>query len=407
MKNKYTWKDKVKAIGPGAVVTGSFVGPGTITTCTKAGASFGFALLWAVLFSIIATIIIQEMSARLGIITQKGLGEAIINTFKSKIGRILSAIFVGGSVVLGCAAYNAGDLTGAALGLSTMIGFQITSITPFMGLFVLSLLWIGSFETIKKIFMLLVIIMAIIFILTMIIVNPNYSLILQGSFIPTIPNESILTIIAIIGTTIVPYNFFIHSATAKRTWNNADELELSKWDIYFSITVGGLITAAVVITASVVMFGMDVKNAADMAIQLKPLLGDYAEIVLGIGIFAAGLACSISSPMGAAYVISSFLGWGYNHNDIRFKITCSIILLIGITISSTGFNPISLILSAQILNGIILPVIVIYLVYITSQYNVLGEYKNNTIKTILGIVIAIISIFLGGSSLISAVGKII
>lgn len=406
MQNKYTWKDKIKAIGPGAVVTGSFVGPGTITTCTKAGASFGFALLWAVVFSIIATIILQEMSARLGIITQKGLGEAILNTFKSKVGKILSGILVGGSVVLGCAAYNAGDLTGAALGLSTIIGIKISSLTPFIGIFVLCLLWIGSFETIKKIFMLLVIIMAIIFILTMTVVNPDYSLILKGSIIPTIPNDSILTIIAIIGTTIVPYNFFIHSATAKRTWKNADELELSKWDIYFSITVGGLITAAVVITASVVMFGMDVKNAADMAIQLKPLLGDYAEIILGIGILAAGLACSISSPMGAAYVISSFLGWDYKHSDIRFKITCSVILLIGIIISSTGFNPISLILSAQILNGIILPVIVVYLVYITSQYNILGNYKNNLIKVILGIFIAIISIFLGGSSLISAIGKI-
>lgn len=406
MQTTYTWKDKLKAIGPGAVVTGSFVGPGTITTCTKAGAGFGFALLWAVLFSIIATIILQEMSARLGIITQKGLGEAIINTFKSKAGRMFSCIFVGGSVVLGCAAYNAGDLTGAALGLSTISGIELTTLTPFMGVFVLCLLWLGSFETIKKIFMLLVIIMAIIFILTMIIVKPDFSSVMSGMFIPKIPNDSILTIIAIIGTTIVPYNFFIHSATAKRTWKNASELELSKWDIYFSITTGGIITAAVVITAGVAMLGMDVKNAADMAIQLKPLLGDYSELVLGVGIFAAGLACSISSPMGAAYVISSFLGWDYKHSDIRFKLVCTVILLIGISVSATGFNPISLILSAQILNGIILPVIVVYLVYLTSKFSVLGEHKNNTFKIILGIIIALISVFLGGSSLISALGKI-
>ncbi|ULO04119.1 Nramp family divalent metal transporter [Campylobacter sp. RM12651] len=407
MQNKYTWKDKIKAIGPGAVVTGSFVGPGTITTCTKAGAGFGFALLWAVLFSIIATIILQEMSARLGIITQKGLGEAILNTFKSKIGKILSGILVGGSVVLGCAAYNAGDLTGAALGLSTITGINITSLTPYMGLFVFVLLWMGSFNIIKKIFMLLVIIMALIFILTMFVVKPDFSLVFQGLLLPTFPDGSLFTIIAIIGTTIVPYNFFIHSATAKRTWKDASELELSKWDIYFSITTGGIITAAVVITAGVAMIGMEVKNASDMAIQLRPLLGNYAEIVLGVGIFAAGLACSISSPMGAAYVMSAFLGWDYKHNDIRFKLTCSAILLIGVIVSSTGFNPITLIFTAQILNGIILPVIVVYLVYITSSSKVLKNHKNSNIKIFLGIIIALISVILGGSSLISAIGNVI
>lgn len=407
MKTKYTWKDKLRAIGPGAVVTGSFVGPGTITTCTKAGAGFGFALLWAVLFAIVATILLQEMSARLGIITQKGLGEAILNMFKTKFAKILGGIFVGGSVILGCAAYNAGDLTGAALGMATITGFELKTLTPIMGIFVLCLLWIGSFELIKKIFMGLVIIMAVIFILTAIITKPDLVGIFNGTFIPSIPDESLLTTIAIIGTTIVPYNFFIHAATAKRTWKDADELELSKWDIYFSITVGGIITAAVVITAATVMYGMQVNNAADMAIQLRPLLGDYAEIVLGIGILAAGLACSISSPLGAAYVMSSFMGWDYRHSDIKFKIVCTIILIIGISITATGINPISLILSAQVLNGIILPIIVVCLVYITSTSKVLGEYKNSNVKAILGAIVALISIVLGGSSLVSAIEKVL
>lgn len=108
--SKYTWKDKIKAIGPGAVITASFIGPGTVASCTRAGADFGYTLLWTVLFSTIATIVLQEMSARLGIVTRNGLGEAIANTFENSKLKKISIWLVGISIVSGCAAYIAGDL---------------------------------------------------------------------------------------------------------------------------------------------------------------------------------------------------------------------------------------------------------------------------------------------------------
>lgn len=399
---KYTWKDKVKAIGPGAVITASFIGPGTITVCTKAGAGFGYALLWTVIFATISTIVLQEMAARLGIITQEGLGEAVVKTFDNPILKKLSMVLVGFSIVSGCVAYIAGDLAGTALGLTTMIGGKSNVVAPLMGLIILALVYKGSFKVLEKLLTVLVGLMAVIFVTTMIVAKPDLSNIFSG-FMPTIPHKSLFTVIAIIGTTIVPYNFFIHAASAKNTWKNADELELSKWDIYFSISMGGLITAAIIITSATLMRGMSIQSAADLSVQLEPLLGKYAKYFLSIGLFSAGLSSAIATPLGASYTLAGFLGWEYNNSDKRFKTTNVLIVLFGIIGSATGFNPITLILVSQALNGITLPIIVIYLVYATSRKNILGDYTNNTFQKAIGWTIAAISFVLGGTSLLSAI----
>lgn len=406
MGKKYSWVDKIKAIGPGAVITASFIGPGTVTACTKAGATFGYALLWTVVFATVATIVLQEMSARLGIVTQNGLGEAIASTFEIPFLKKLSIVLVGVSIVSGCAAYIAGDLAGTALGLTTIIGGKSNVVAPIMGIVVLILVFKGSFKLLEKLLTILVGLMAVIFITTMIVAKPDLGQILSGTFIPSIPQNSLLTVIAIIGTTIVPYNFFIHAASAKNTWKDPDELELSKWDIYFSISVGGLITAAILITSATLMRGVDVKTAADLSIQLEPLLGKYAKYFLSIGLFSAGLSSAIATPLGASYTLAGLLGWKYDNSDVRFKTTNIIIVLTGIIGSATGFNPISLILASQALNGITLPVIVIFLIIATSRTKILGEYVNNLFQKIIGWIIAGISLVLGGTSLISAIKTI-
>ena len=234
-KRKYTLAEKLKAIGPGAMVTASFIGPGTVTTATRAGAEFGYALLWTVIFSIIATIILQEMSARIGIITKGGLGEAILEEFKDRpFLQKFSAYFVGGSIAFGCAAYISGDLTGTSLGIATLINVPIRIIVPVIGIIVLTLILKGNIKLLEKILTVLVAIMAIVFVTTMFVSKPNWGEVFSGAA-PTIPAKSIILIISMIGTTIVPYNFFIHTGTAAENWDSPDQLILSKWDTIVSI----------------------------------------------------------------------------------------------------------------------------------------------------------------------------
>ncbi|WP_194841226.1 divalent metal cation transporter, partial [Sporosarcina cascadiensis] len=135
--NKKGLMAKIKAMGPGAIITASFIGPGTITTATRAGAGFGYALLWAVVFSIIATIVLQEMSARLGVITQKGLGEAIHDQFQKPLLKFASIWLVIISIGVGCAAYISGDLMGTSLGISTLTNIPANVVSPFIGIAIL------------------------------------------------------------------------------------------------------------------------------------------------------------------------------------------------------------------------------------------------------------------------------
>lgn len=405
-KTKYTFADKIKAIGPGAMITASFIGPGTVTTATRVGAQFGYALLWTVIFSVIATIILQEMSARLGIVTKSGLGEAIVREIEKPGLRKFSVILLGGSITLGCASYISGDISGTALGLSTILGTESKLLGPLIGVLVLILVVKGSPKFLEKFLSILVAIMCFVFVTTMIVSKPNLGEIGKG-IIPQIPENGLVYIISMIGTTVVPYNFFIHSVSARDNFKTTDELVLSKWDTTFSISIGGLITAAIVITSGTLMRGVEIKSAADMAIQLEPLLGHWSKLFMGIGLFAAGLSSAIASPLGASYTLAGLLGWKYDSSDKRFRNTNILIVIIGIVVSASGLNPLTVILVAQALNGIILPIVAFYVVYITSSKKQLGEFKNTSLQKTLGYLVVIITVILGFSSLKDAIKALI
>lgn len=401
IQHPYTFLDKLKAIGPGAMITASFIGPGTVTTCTRAGASFGYSLLWAVIFSVLATIILQEMSARLGIITHKGLSEAILEQIEHPFFKHFSIWLVGGSITLGCASYISGDLTGTALGISTITGIPTRVLGPIMGVVVFLLVYKGSFRLLERLLTFLVVVMAVVFVTTMFVAKPNLTELSKG-FLPHIDRENIIFVISLVGTTVVPYNFFIHAVSATKNWSKPEELVLSRWDTYVSITVGGIITAAILITSATLMRGIEVKNAADLSIQLEPLLGKWAKIFLSIGLFAAGFSSAIATPMGASYTLAGLLGWKYHNSDRRFKYTNLIIVTIGAVVSGLGLNPLTILLIAQALNGIILPIVTIYLVYITSSKKQMGIYSNTAVDRVLGIIVAAVTLFLGCNALVSA-----
>lgn len=404
---KYTLMDKLKAMGPGIIIVGSFLGPGTITTATRTGATFGYTLLWAIIFSIIATIILQEMSARLGIITQKSLSEHITDIFETRpFLKKLSILFVGGAITLGGIAYMSGDLIGTSLGISNLTGIQPNYIAPVIGVIILIILNVGTVKWLERILGVLVFTMVTVFVITAVVVKPDIAEVLTG-LVPRVPRGAALNVIALIGTTIVPYNLFIHCTNAKNNWNKPEELVLSKWDTYASIIAGGIITTAVLITAATVMKGMTVRTAADMAIQLEPTLGAFANIFMSVGLFSAGFSSAIITPLGVSYVLGGLLGWKLDKSDKRFFYTNVAILLMGIFGSATGFDPLTVIILAQALNGILLPVIVIFLVYITSLETVLKQYKNSMVVNILGALIGLITIFIGTSSLISVISSLI
>jgi len=395
-----------KKLGPGVLVAAAFIGPGTITACTIAGVGFGYALLWAMLLSIIATIILQEMSARVGVITQKGLAEVIREQLKVSWLRYFVMGIILGAIVIGNTAYEAGNISGATLGLQVLAGMNYAPLYPWIiGFVAFLLLYFGSYRTLEKVFISLVLMMSVSFVLTAILTKPDIKEILLGLFIPIVPKNSLFNIIALVGTTVVPYNLFLHASLVREKWNSSDDLVSVRRDTFLSIGLGGFISIAIIISAAAIS-STEVKDALDLAKGLEPLYGQSAKYLMGIGLFAAGITSAITAPLAAAYVANSCFGWNAQATDRRFRIVWMVVLFIGVISLSFGIRPIVIIQFAQVANGLLLPIIGIILIWIVNKPSVLGDFKNSIWQNVSAIIIIILVIVLGAKSIFSVFGII-
>jgi Mn2+/Fe2+ NRAMP family transporter len=415
-------------IGPGALVTAAFIGPGTITTCTLAGAGFGYALLWGMVFSVAATIILQEMAARLGIISKNGLGEALRAHFSKPAARLFTAILVISAITIGNAAFQTGNLLGASMGLEALF----SSGTPSSGvpagpasLFsngtlslrfwvainataAFLLLFAGSYKLLERVLIALVILMSLTFLTTAIIVAPQVPALLKGMFIPSIPAGSVITLVGLIGTTVVPYNLFLHASAVQEKWQSPSDLPEARLDLSIAMILGGLISMAIIVTASAAFFGTgtEITSGADLARQLEPLAGRWAKYITSIGLFAAGISSAITAPMAAAYATAGILGWKRDLRSWRFRMVWLFILLAGVLFAMLGFKPVEAILFAQVANGILLPVIAVYLLVVMNSRKIMADNVNTLLSNILGGIVVLTAMGLGIRSILHVIGII-
>ncbi len=391
--------------GPGAMVAAAFIGPGTVTTATLAGARYGYLLLWAILFSIVATFVLQEMAARLGIVGRMGLGEAVRAKAKSASQKVLASFLIISAIWIGNAAYEAGNLTGAALGFSGSTLGSFNPVLMFIALVAAVVLYIGRYPLIEKVLVGLVSIMGLVFLITALLVKPDIEAILKGIFAPTLPSGASLVVIGLIGTTVVPYNLFLHASAVNKKWQGDQFLGVARRDALVSIAMGGIITMAIVISSAVALHGkeIEVSSSAELALQLRPLLGDWAETFLAIGFLAAGFSSAITAPLAASFATCGILGWPADMKSKRFRAVWMVVMAAGILFSSIGFKPILLILFAQVANGLLLPVIALFLLWIMNDKKIMRQYVNTRWFNLIAMAVVIVTIGLGFKSILSAI----
>ena len=395
----------MKKYGPALLVTAAFIGPGTVTTATLAGGQFGFTLVWALLFSVIATFVLQEMALRLGLVTGQGLAEAIRNQF-SGTAKLIAIILIVSAIGLGNAAYQAGNITGAALGIAELAGGDVKIWVWLLGGVATLLLFSGKYALIEKALISLVLIMSTVFIATMILAKPDWSAMISGLFAFQIPDGANLMVIALIGTTVVPYNLFLHASVVAKNAPPASQLNQAlghnRIDSALSIGLGGLITLAIISCAATAFFATRTPvDTANIAQQLAPLLGSYANYFFATGLFAAGLTSAITAPLAAAFAVTGALGCPAELNQPRFKLVWFAVIIVGVLFASLGIKPLVAILFAQATNGLLLPIIALYLLWTMNSKPLLGQHRNGPIANVFGIAIVSIVTFLGMNKLYS------
>lgn len=403
--------EKLKNIGPGAMVAAAFIGPGTVTTATIAGSSYGYTLLWAIVFSVIATYVLQEMAARLGVIGGKGLGEALRLKFETPVLKMVVAALVIGAILIGNAAYEAGNITGAVLGFNPYLKDMSLGFNPLIiviGIGAFFLLFSGKYKLIERTLVALVALMGIVFLISAIALKPNLGLIVRNIFVPTLPKGSLLMVIGLIGTTVVPYNLFLHASSVKERWSGEKDLSASKIDTLISVVLGGLITMAILLTAAIAFEGMNKTGIgpADLSVQLEPLLGKSASLFIALGFLAAGMSSAVTAPLAAAYATSEILGWEKDMKGSRFRWVWGIVLVAGLLFSMIGFRPTSLILFAQVANGLLLPIIASFLLWVMNDRKLMGERLNSLWVNIIGILVILLTLVLGLRGILSALNVI-
>lgn len=379
----------MKKVGPGFLVMAAFIGPGTVITASNAGSQFGFALMWALLFSVIATLVLQEMAARLGLVTGKGLAEALRTSFTNRFFSLLAIVLVILAIGFGNAAYESGNISGAAMGLAAITPYSANLWALVVGGIAFAILASGRYRVVEAGLIALVAVMSLVFIVTMLMVGPAPGEMLRGLLRPSLPAGSSLTVLALIGTTVVPYNLFLHSSTVREKWPDAtpvdQALQESRRDSLLAISLGGLITLAIMTTAAAAFFGGETSfSAATISQQLEPLLGSAAKYFFAVGLLAAGLTSAITSPLAAAYAVAGVLGWKTDLGNPRFRVIWALVLACGMLAAALGTRPINAIMFAQAANGFLLPLVAVYLLYVMNSGPGLGEYRNRWPSNVIG-----------------------
>jgi NRAMP (natural resistance-associated macrophage protein)-like metal ion transporter len=359
--------------------------------------------------SILITVVFQKMSARLGVISQRSLAELIKTEIKNPILNIFFTSLILIAIVLGNAAYQAGNISGAVLGLSVFtdlytlkaFGFTVNIYSVLIGLIAFSLLYLGNYKILERSMIGLVIFMSMSFVVAAILTKPDLIAILSAVVAFKTPENSLLTIVALIGTTVVPYNLFLHSALVKEKWQHKKYLKLAQTDTLLAVVFGGLVSMSIIITAASINLE-GVENASDLALGLAPVFGAGAKYVLAIGLFAAGITSAVTAPLAAAYVACGCLGWPAKLNSRQFRFVWMLVLFMGVLFASVGIKPVKIITIAQISNGLLLPIIAVILIWMMNQRHILGVHVNSKIQNLISITLLIFVVFLGAKSILQA-----
>ncbi|MBE0460052.1 MAG: Nramp family divalent metal transporter [Candidatus Aminicenantes bacterium] len=390
-------RNKKSSFGPGFLVTAAFIGPGTVTTCSLAGAKFGYSLIYVLLFATLTTIILQEMAGRLSLSTGLDFAEALRTYPQNQLIKLIFIILILSSITFGCAAYEAGNIVGGALGMEMVSSIPRKFWVLLISCSAILVLSKRQYKLVEKILISLVFLMSISFLATLILIKPDISHIFKG-LLPSLPKNSFSIILALVGTTVVPYNLFLHSAAVKEKWHKKRYLKDVRKDLFISIGIGGLISASIIVTSAVAFYekGILLEKGAQMAFQMKPLLGSFTNFLFGLGFFAAGMSSAITAPYAAAFASSGILGWKGGQGGKEFRAVWLCVIFTGLIVSLFDLSPIAVIIFAQMANGFILPIASISLLWMLNNHQKMGNMTNSLKQNILGGIVILIVTLLGG-----------
>lgn len=410
---------KWKKLGPGLVTGTADDDPAGIATYSQAGAQYNFQLLWLSLLTLPLMYIAQEMCARLGMVTGKGIAENIRQHYSRRIlFPIVILLFLANTFNIGA------DLAAMAASFQLLIP-QINFIIYVIAFTAICTLLqiLTSYQTYSKYLKYLTLVLFS-YIITGVMVKPDWAKVLIDTLIPTLTfnKDQLILICAILGTTISPYLFFWQAAqeieekikqgkkTIKaRSHNNRKEIKGMQFDVLVGMVVSNIIMFFIIVVGGATLFHhgiTQIESAADAASALRPLAGPWAELLFTTGIIGTGLLAIPVLAGSSAYAIGEFFYFktGLYRKWVSAKGFYSIILLsmlIAIGIAFSGINPIKALIYSAVANAILAPVVLFFIISLTKNVQIMGKFRNNIGRTLTGWLLLIIMAISGCAAIIS------
>lgn len=396
-------------IGPGIITAIAGNDAGGITTFSVAGAHFGPALFWTLIPIMMVLIIVQEMCARMGVVTGKGLADLIRENFGLRM-----TFFLMIGLFFANFATTVSEFAGIAAA-ADLLGMNRFFIVPFAGFVILFLIIRVNYRHLEKVFLFMCF-FYITYIISGFLAKPDWNAVSASIITPafSFDKEYLLVLVGIIGTSVTPWmQFYLQSSIVEKGIKLSEYL-YTKWEMVLAGIVATTISFFILLAAASTLFphGIVIETAAEAAVALEPFAGHFAELLFALGLFAAAFFAAFILPLSTAYYVCEAFGWesGVNKKFHEAKEFYGIIGLLVVPSMIIVLFPVPLIrimLFAQVVNGVLLPVILFVILHLVSKEKIMGEHVNpwlyNVLCWVAAISISIVCLIMVGVNVYSMV----
>lgn len=383
--------------GPGIIAELAGNDAGGISTFSVAGATYGYHMLWVVPVAMLFLMVVQETAARLGAKTGKGFAALIRENFGIRL-----TVFAMLALTVANAGTTLSEFAGIAAGME-LFGVNKYIAVPVAGLAVWTLLMGGSYKRTQRIFLVISLVF-LVYVVAAFVSGPNWGEVVKSTVVPSlVPNADFMAIcIAIVGTTVAPWMIFFGQSNVVEKGSTIKDIFFLRVDVFSGAVVACLVVWFIMITTGTVLHeqGIAVEDAADAARALEPTVGVAAEYLFGAGLVGASFLAACVLPLTTSYAICEAFGWerssdaSWSEAKAYKGIITAIIVVSCLVVLMPDVNLMGIMLTAQVVNGVLLPVLLIFLVLIVNNRIVMGTSRNGRLANVLSITTIVVVVAL-------------
>ncbi|HOS92968.1 MAG TPA: Nramp family divalent metal transporter [Armatimonadota bacterium] len=381
----------LRYLGPGFIVTVGFIDPGNWATNIAGGSEFGYTLLWVITLSTAMLILLQSMSARLGVVT----GHSLAANIRSRAPRWVSHS-LGATVIVACAATDVAEYLGAALGFHLLFGLPLWLGAIVTVAIVVTAILGQRYHSLERMILVFLAVIAGCYLIELWIVKPNWGTLAPCVVTPRIDSRSILVAMGMLGAVVMPHNVFLHSNVIQsREWgdDDASKRRLIRFELVDTIVamgMGWVVNSSMIIVAAAVFFqhGTVVRSIEEASRTLQPLAGPLAQVLFGVALLFAGVGSSITSSLAEANVVCGFLGKPEDTHSRFYRLGLVVTSVPAMVVIAAGFDSYKTLILSQVALSLQLPFTIIPLLILARSRKVMGSFRSGPGEFLLAVIVA-------------------